>query len=474
MSTEFQSQHARRERAVETSYQAAKNTTNKTAHTTTSESANTREDARKERVNRLIALARAYRGWSVGELSDALGREPRRVLATNGNPRLDLLARLARALDWDLGDIAAGVWSANASSIDSGRANEATFAELDRRAQEEHRNGDFRAMERTAHVMRLAARDGHERATALNRLAGVHDGLGRYALVLDAVREGLAETGVGPDLRLMLTVNLANASYTLWNIDEARSIASSLLADLGDDTHVGHPSRLRRVAHAFSHAVCGHSERRLLARACRERDVQQLAASSAQHLESARSRFAQLAEDFGDAQYAGLAEIARGGLLEVGVLSGTIAADEGIAAIVNRLDTVVDLAIVPSYHQLEALGWWSIFGANIALRAGDEQASLRAISEEGTHDRALAICTNKAAEIAEAVDSWPMRERAFTLEWCRRCEGVAQLARETRDSFAAWTLDLEDLRILVGTMARFPLFRRVGWQIIDHAQFAVT
>lgn len=434
-----------------------------------------RGEARMERVNRLIALARAYRGWSAGELSDALGREPRRILATNGNPRLDLLARLARALDWDVGDIAAGVWGAiGTSPTQTARGSTVTFAELDRRAQEEHRNGDFRAMERTAHAMCAAARDGHERATALNRLAGVHDGLGRYALVIESVREGLAETGVGSDVRLMLTVNLANASYTLWNIDEARSIAGSLLDDLERASAESPRSRLRRVAHAFSHAIRGHSERRLLARACREHDAYELAQSASMHLEAAETRFSQLALDFGDAQYAGLAEIARGGLLEVQVAAGVMPADEGIAMIVDRLDAAVDLTTVPSFHQLEALGWWSIFGANIALRAGEANALLRSISEDGANDRVLAICTNKAAEIAEAVDSWPMRERAFSLEWCRRCEGVTQFARETRDQLCAWTLDLEDLRILVGTMARFPLFRRVGWQIIDHAQFAVS
>jgi hypothetical protein len=87
-------------------------------------------------------------------------------------------------------------------------------------------------------------------------------------------------------------------------------------------------------------------------------------------------------------------------------------------------------------------------------------------AERGDLEQAIAICTNKAAEIAEHLDLWPMRERAFTLEWFRR----QQVVRTRPEELATWTLDTDDVRVLVGTMGRFPLFRPMGWAILHHAE----
>lgn len=82
------------------------------------------------------------------------------------------------------------------------------------------------------------------------------------------------------------------------------------------------------------------------------------------------------------------------------------------------------------------------------------------------------MCTNKALEIGESLGHWPLRERAFTLEWFRR-QFSPQAPRERRAACshcaAAWTLDRDDLRALVGAMGRFPFFRPTGWAIIDAA-----
>ena len=61
-----------------------------------------------------------------------------------------------------------------------------------------------------------------------------------------------------------------------------------------------------------------------------------------------------------------------------------------------------------------------------------------------------------------------MRERAFTLEWFRR----QTIGRFDPAECAAWTLDSDDVRVLVGTMGRFPLFRATGWAILDRAVIA--
>ena len=78
----------------------------------------------------------------------------------------------------------------------------------------------------------------------------------------------------------------------------------------------------------------------------------------------------------------------------------------------------------------------------------------------------MAILTNKCFEIADRLDHWAMRERSFTLEHFRR-----QRAWETEERFDDWVLDAEDLRVLMGTMGRFPRFRPVGWRILASAGF---
>jgi len=446
-------------------------------------------DLRKQRIERMAKLARVYRGWSASQLSDALGREPSRVAPSSGNPKLDLVARLAEALDWELGHVAESVWEERCVADGDAPASRARgFAALDAEAQELHRGGAFRAMERVGLAMRHIARTGRERAIAANRLAGAYDGFGRYARVLDCVREGLAERNIGSDIRTMLTVNLANANYTLWNLHEARAISDAILENIATGARNdarderGAPRarpRIERVAEAFGHALRGHSRRRLIATADSQRESEALAIVAAHDLRVAAGLYANLFDDFGDAQYAGLAETARGGELEARVAAGEIAAEDALEQVLERIDRVVDLGegdgLAGENRQMdgpliESCGWWSVFGANIAMRAGDADAAQFAERSgfEQAHEQALAICTNKAADIAEHLDHWPMRERAFTLEWFRR----QTIGRFDPAECAAWTLDSDDVRVLVGTMGRFPLFRATGWAILDRAVIA--
>ena len=413
-------------------------------------------DGRRARIERLARLAKCYRGWTAAELNDALGREPSRVAPATGNPKLDLVARLADALEWEIGDVARGIWCE--SPDDAGRETE-DFVELDARAQREHRAGAFDEMQRTARAMQGAASTPRERAIAANRLAGACDGLGHYAAAVNAVREGLAEHGAGADVRLMLTVNLANGCYTLWHLDEAHAIASSVAAALDARTRSVSATRIERVACAFAHAVRGHCARRMLGRAP-SGEARTLGEEAARELHDAGARVRALHEEHGDPQYDGLAFTAEGGGVEAAVAGGALGAEDGLARILDELDRFVDIAATASPQRVEGAGWWSIFGANIALRAG------LASAEEV--DRTLAICTNKASEVAEHLGHWPIRERTFTLEWLRR----TLRGRIDPADNPEWMLDADDVRVLVGTMARFPHFRRTGWEILDRSVVA--
>lgn len=421
------------------------------------------EEARKERIGRMMALAKVYRGWTGTQLATALGREPSRAVPLTGNPKLDLIERLADALEWETGEVAESLVEGEVVEVGAAR-DAADFDDLDERAQQAHRAGDFVALEAIGHAMRRAAGNARERAIAANRLAGAYDAFGRYPRVLRCVQEGLAEERIGGDLQLMLLVNLANAYYSLWSLHEAQSISGAIVERFDATPPRG---RLQGVAHAFGLAIRGHSRRRALSRAASSLELVQTAEASERDLVAAEASYARLAQEYDDPHYLGHANTARGGALEARVAAGRYPADDAIAEIVARLDDAVDLSAPRAPHLVESWGWWSVFGANIALRAGQwpiDGADPRRC-EHSDFERAIAICTNKAAEIADHLDHWSLRERAFTMEWFRR----QSVGHSPRDEGFAWTLDAEDVRVLVGTMGRFPLFRPTGWAILDHA-----
>jgi hypothetical protein len=446
------------------------------------------EEERRERITRMMGLAKVYRGWTSTQLADALGREPSRAVPATGNPQLDLLERLAEALDWETGDVADTLVRDDLAEDDevadartpvpragpTQRAPEivrmdprdlshADFATLDAASQYAHRAGAYVEMRTIGLRMREIAANGRERATAANRLAGAYDGLGRYPRVLACVREGLAEGRIGDELRLMLTVNLAGVNYTLWNLQESYAIGRALREQFELSPAHG---RIERVAEAFAASLAGHSLRRGLTRCESERACAEQAVRAEEQLVHAERLFAQLASDFDDLQYLGLANTARGGAIEARVASGRLSPQDAIEEIVERLGNAIDLARPATPHLVESWGWWGIFGANIAMRSGVDTGHA-SLHERDDLERAMAICTNKAAEIAEHLNHWPIRERAFTIEWFRR----QQVFRAKSHEVAAWTLDTEDVRVLVGTMGRFPLFRTTGWAILKHAEF---
>ena len=400
----------------------------------------------KQRVDRFVDLARVYRGWNKSETSEALGRDFGKLSPDSGNPKLDLIARLANALDWGIGDVAESVWQAEPAHFEGAVKS---FAELDQQAQTFHRLGEYQQLIGVAERMRECSNSAIERAIAANRMAGAFDGLGRYVRMLECVQEGLAESSLPRDLRLMLLVNLANAHYALWNLHEARAIAGDIL---GRFEHFAPTGRLQRVARAFARTVRGNAQRRLLWNADEPFEFSVDAASN--DLRRAQREYEALATEFGDAQYRAIANTCRGGLLELDAAAGKLDEEAALAEILSGLDHVVDVENFPKGDLLESWGWWSIYACNIALRS----------AQSSQYQRELAICTNKAAEIADRLDNWAMRERAFTMEHFRR-ERASQEGVQSE----AWTLDEEDVRVLAGAMGRFPLFRPTGWAILERA-----
>ena len=410
-----------------------------------------RDEVRRDRLSQFVDLARIYRRWTRIQTAQALGREPSKVVPESGNPKLDLVVGLAEALDWDVGDVAEGIWRDEAEAYgEIETMAERGFAILDREAIEAHRAGEYRRMTELSRALFLAAHTGSERATAANRLAGAYDGLGRYTKALAALQRGLAEPGVPSHVRMMLEVNLANAHYALWHLVEACSVANSLV-----ERFQSRPAETRseRVVQAFGHYVRGQSQRRLI-------ETDPLSGNShaqraREDLQIALTSYSALAKEFDDASYAGIANTCTGAIFECDAALGVMDPLRAAEALSAGLDQVVDVVNYPPGDWLESYGWWAIFGCNVVLRG---------LSGPEMH-RHMAVFSNKTAEIAERMENWSMRERAFTFEHLRR-----QRMNESLGYATEWLLDDDDVRTVTGTMGRFPSFRETGWRILESAR----
>jgi hypothetical protein len=385
--------------------------------------------SRKRRLERLLGLAQAYRGWSRKELARALGRDPTKLVPGTGVPKLDLVVELARVLDWPVGDVVE-YWE---SVTEPTNGETKTFETLDRAALQAHRGGQHRLMAELARKAYAAATTGQERAIACNRESGAWDGLGRYQEALEAVTRGLQETGV------------------TWALVEARSISQDLI----DRYEIEPPAcKNDRMTHAFSHYVSGHTYRRLIgvepdrARAFAER--------ARRDLEIGLERYRALATELDDESFLGIANTCRGGIIEVDVELGRLRPIKALEELAAGLDAVSEADHALFGDRLESYGWWCIFGCNIALRH---------LTDERTLQQYMAVFTNKADEIANSTDNWAMRERVFTMQYTRweRASGITGFD-------IPHVIDLDDVRVITGTMGRFPTFRETGWRILQSAQ----
>ena len=68
-------------------------------------------------------------------------------------------------------------------------------------------------------------------------------------------------------------------------------------------------------------------------------------------------------------------------------------------------------------------------------------------------------------QIADRLDNWSMRERVFTLQHTRW-----ERAQSSTGFDIPCVIDTDDVRVIAGTMGRFPTFRDTGWRILQSAQ----
>ena len=403
---------------------------------------------KRERLGRFVDLARVYRGWTKTELSAALHRDPTKLIPQSGNPKLDLIAGIAAALDWTIGDVAESV----CQDLPSGDESYAklSFKELDKRVLDAHRAGSTDLLISLSSEMLRRASNPTERALSLCRLYLGFESQGRYGNALKVIQQAAAEQGIPATGRINIQANLANAHYALWHLIEARAIATDLIETIENSKELG---RMERSMHASALYVRGNTYRRMLAE--NEHDRAHICQKAIRDLNQSVLEYTELEQEYSDPRYTGIANICTGALMEVRSAEGTLCPVEAVEQLAAGLDEVIDPDAMPVGDQLESWGWWAIFGANISLRH----------LEGDLKHRQMAVFTNKAIEIGERLGNWAMRERAFTLEHFRRQQ--ADLTGVEEDP---WPLDDEDIRVITGTMGRFPAFREVGWEILRNAR----
>ncbi len=405
---------------------------------------------RRDRLHRLLDLARVSKKWSRAELGRALRRDATKLYTDSGNPKLDFLVSLANVLEWPVGEVVDAVWgSRNPDDAGLDEAQE-SFDALDKLALEAHRNGRYAEMVQIARRQFEVAESAADRALACNREYGGWDGLGRHQNALDAARRGLQEGPIPATRRVQLQGNLANAYYALWDLVPALGIANMLIEWHEENPPTELATGKRK---AFAHYVRGQTHRRMME--TEPESLEMHARKAEADLRYSRDLYLELARELDDDSLAGIANTCSCGLLEVEVALGQRSANDAIDELMENLAAVIDTDSSPVGDWLESYGWCCIFGSNIALR------------DLGGRDlqRVLAVFTNKALEIAEKLDNWAMRERVFTMQY--------SLHRAISDATGFdidFTVDDEDRRLIVGTMGRFPTFRATGWRILETAK----
>ncbi|MCA9242640.1 MAG: hypothetical protein KDA32_01700 [Phycisphaerales bacterium] len=407
------------------------------------------ETERRDRLHQLLDLARVYKGWTRADLARSLARDPTKLYPDSGNPKLDFVVNLAGVLDWSVDAVIEHIWQSGPSEENA--ATDDVFEQLDEQARDAHARGDWPALVNAARRMNRVARSPEQRARACNRECGAWDGLGRYTLALDAISRGLQNGPLPAERRLQLQTNLANTHYTLWNLDTAHALAHVVV-----ETYSLHPpiSKIDRKNQAFALYVRGHTSRRMMDREPGSADEHARAAR--RDLEDSFRLYSRMAEEFADTRLAGIANTNRAGVTEVDVQLGAITPDAGIQMLMDGLEAVIRTDTALEGDWLESYGWWCVCGANIALRR----------LEGRELQQSMAVFTNKALEIADKLDNWALRERVFTMQYA-----LHETLMDATGLELDFTIDGEDMRLITGTMGRFPRFRDVGWNIIRSAKY---
>jgi hypothetical protein len=297
--------------------------------------------------------------------------------------------------------------------------------------------------------MYSVAESDERRAFSCAMEASGWDGLGRYTQEVDACRRGLATQGISTYTRNILRSTLANAWYSLWDLEPALGTAE-LLAN----HYQSHPPERdvdqKRVA--FVHYLRGNIRRRFMAVEPDQADHHRELALV--DLTLARDAYRELSDSLRDHQLAGIANTCEAAITECLCHRGDTDSAEAVDRILERVDQALSVAEQPRGDWLESWGWNCIFATNIAMR------SLQGAALQ-TRMKPLLEYT---LDIAESLDHWAMRERAYSMQLCLHRTLSEQTGLEL-----VLNIDEMDQTLIAATMARFPAFQQTGWSMLESA-----
>ncbi len=397
---------------------------------------------RRLNLGRVVDLARIYRDCDLKVLAKDLGRDPTRLIPETGNPKVDLLAGLARVLEWPMTEVVRAVrGEIGPETPFDPELRTDSVAELDARCVREQKAGRYDAMLSSARALHHFARTPIEHAMACHRLGIACAALGNHRAALEHLHEGNRCPGIDNEvLKISLLTHLAKAHYALWNLVEARTIATEAINQTAPE------NRRTRSLLAMAHAICGQAVRRSLGRQPLGQD--RLATKAIDDLAVARGQYLELAERFGGPAWTAHARTCLGGIIEMEASLGSTPPVLAIARL--TLEETSDAC----NEALESQGWWLVFGSNVLVRHVHAHALVDGLEPLG----------EKLGPIAERLDHWSFRAKAFSIELERRDQ-----ARRHRIEMPPWTLGPRAVRTLVHTMGRIPPFRAQGWRILtDH------
>ncbi|MBK9126859.1 MAG: hypothetical protein IPM13_03565 [Phycisphaerales bacterium] len=392
---------------------------------------------RRRRLRTLFRWALIYRNITRRQLAELLACDPACLSRCTGNPKMDRLVRLSKAIDWSVEGVVEFIAGDALGGAEPPYG--ATFAELDQNARAAYHASDFLQMAQRGRQMHSLATTPDEIARAL-RIEAI--GLGELAFfekALSAYRQAALTRGLSSMQRLAIEANLANSHYTAWHLSEAIGVATAVLEHFEDTEPT---ERTDRVTRAFSLYVRGSARRRQID--LNWSDQQAVARRAVRDLEAAAQQYDTLASEFNEPYFRGLASTCRAGLLELGCAlreQDPAATVERIRAHVAELGTPTDW---PSGDELETYGWWCDAGCNIAFRHLEDDAMEGAV--EWLHERLKAI--------TRRFPGWPLKERVLSIrlrlhEWQRN---------RTRLPIPL-EVDREECRFLIGAVGRFSVLR---------------
>lgn len=408
-----------------------------------------RQHADRRRLAKVIDLARIYRNCGVKELADLVRRDKTRLVPETGNPKVDLVASLARVLEWPIRDVVDAIRGNQSRTSGPILRSRRTFSQLDEMAVRAHDSGHWRVLEGIARALALSARTSRERMVACYRQGLALESTGRYGEALRHFQAGLNLRHAGREARILLRTNLANAHLHLGNLLEARSVATEVLHEIESEAATS-STLFNQSTTAFALYIRGNVQRKQITGT----GTPPTADAAIEDLIQARNAYHQLCRYGNSRSFRGLARTCEGALIELETVTGRL--DPRCA--LDRIQEHLDMMEHPLHRDnqvgdlLESHGWWAIFGANIAWH--QLQGTERSRRSTEFAERTLAI-GDRLGHVGFQATGFSVLYR------------IDRTARDAGQEPAPWSITPERLARLVRVMGCLPEFRTTGWRILE-------